>query len=194
MFDLGEEEVAEKHGASRALLAMHEILHLIRPIIGAHKGVGVEEALYIFKDPAHAVKACLQLRGRCRAHAEAGDEFVRVGGYGVHTGKLLFVPGTDVHWGDPVNTASKLGEDLAEDEDILITEAVYSACGSPDDFADVTFAEVMLTRSNVQFRAYSVKGSGEDAHPSRVSLHYARHKAISKTDVTTSIGESSGES
>ncbi len=62
------------------------------------------------------------------------------------------------------------------------------------EFADVTFAEVMLTRSNVQSRAYSVKGSGEDAHPSRVSLHYARHKAISKTDVTTSIGESSGKS
>jgi len=33
----------------------------------------------------------------------------------MHSGLLLFVPGTDIHWGDPVNTSSKLGQDTAKD-------------------------------------------------------------------------------
>lgn len=38
---------------------------------------------------------------------------VKVSGYGIHSGELLYIPDTDVHWGDPVNTASKLGQDTA---------------------------------------------------------------------------------
>jgi hypothetical protein len=30
-------------------------------------------------------------------------------GFGVHIGRMLIVPGTNVHWGDCVSTASKLG-------------------------------------------------------------------------------------
>ena len=33
-----------------------------------------------------------------------------VSGFGLHLGDLLLIPETDVHWGDAVNTASKLGQ------------------------------------------------------------------------------------
>ena len=36
---------------------------------------------------------------------------VKMQGWGVDVGDLLVIPGTDVHWGDAVNTASKLGQD-----------------------------------------------------------------------------------
>ena len=38
---------------------------------------------------------------------------------------MIFVEGTDIHWGDPVNTASKLGQDLATNNDLLISSVVH---------------------------------------------------------------------
>ena len=48
-------------------------------------------------------------------------------GYGIHTGSLFVVKDTNIHWGDPVNTASKLGEDLAVDGQVIITSAIKEA-------------------------------------------------------------------
>jgi len=41
---------------------------------------------------------------------------------------MLFIEGTDIHWGDPVNTSSKLGQDIAESGEILIMPPVRDAC------------------------------------------------------------------
>jgi len=41
------------------------------------------------------------------------------------TGSLLYVKGTDIHWGDPVNTSSKLGQDIAKNGEFFVTENVY---------------------------------------------------------------------
>ena len=72
-------------------------------------------------------------------------------GWGVDSGDLLIIPGTDVRWGDAVNTAGKLGQvrdslglsrglglshharrplvqDLADENSILITPKVRDAC------------------------------------------------------------------
>ena len=38
---------------------------------------------------------------------------------------MLIIPGTDVHWGDPVNTASKLGQDVASGGQLLISAAAH---------------------------------------------------------------------
>ena len=170
MFDIFEHDVAEEHGATRALVAGHEMLHVIRPIVAKHHGVGVEEALYIFKDAAKAVACMVELRAACHAKAaeRADDWNVKVTGYGAHSGTLLFVQGTDLHWGDPVNTASKLGEDIAEDEDILITVPVYEALGGPE-FDGCLFAPQKFIKSKVEMIAFSVLGPGEEPPPSRAA-------------------------
>jgi len=36
-------------------------------------------------------------------------------------GNLLYIPGTDIHWGDPVNTSSKLAEDTASNGEFFVT-------------------------------------------------------------------------
>lgn len=48
-------------------------------------------------------------------------------GYGLHHGQMLFIEGTDIHWGDPVNTSSKLGQDIATEGEILIMPTVQKA-------------------------------------------------------------------
>ena len=56
------------------------------------------------------------------ANAAPGNS---LSGFGIHLGKMLFLSGTDVHWGDPVNTASKLGQDLASEGEILLSRPAY---------------------------------------------------------------------
>ncbi|CAE7602648.1 unnamed protein product [Symbiodinium sp. CCMP2456] len=97
-------------------------VQLTTPIFQSFSGQSLEAELWIFERPADAVNAALAARDACR---NAG---IGMQGWGVDSGDLLIIPGTDVHWGDAVNTASKLGQDLADENSILITPKVRDAC------------------------------------------------------------------
>ena len=56
-------------------------------------------------------------------------------GMGIHVGEMLFIESTDVHWGDPVNTASKLGQDLAKDGEIIMSEKVHQMLSQSGELA-----------------------------------------------------------
>merc|ERR1719350_2758386 len=82
-----------------------------------------------------------------------------VNGWGIHQGDVLLVPDTDVHWGDPVNTSSKIGQDLADIGEVLISNEVYQ--GLCADFkgcrGNFTFEQKDMTASGVGFKAWRVK-------------------------------------
>jgi class 3 adenylate cyclase len=80
--------------------------------------------------------ACVEFRSRVRANnaklaltapsaSAALDRFYKLNGIGCHFGPLTLVPGTDVHWGDCVNTAAKLADDVCKGEQMMITETVH---------------------------------------------------------------------
>ena len=69
---------------------------------------------------------------------------------------MLFVEGSDIHWGDPVNTASKLGQDLATNGDLLITPAVYEQVHTRHELDDLVYEHRMLKRSGVDLPCYCV--------------------------------------
>ena len=72
----------------------------------------MEENFFTFEDPAFAVLAALETKKAIAEYNESCEdekEKVVVTGYGIHTSDMLIIPGTDIHWGDAVNTASKLG-------------------------------------------------------------------------------------
>jgi class 3 adenylate cyclase len=48
-----------------------------------------------------------------------------VTGYGIHYGECLNIDKTDILFGDPINTASKLGMDIAEEGEIYISTNIY---------------------------------------------------------------------
>eukprot|EP01102_Stenamoeba_stenopodia_P018910 TRINITY_DN7014_c0_g1_i3.p1 TRINITY_DN7014_c0_g1~~TRINITY_DN7014_c0_g1_i3.p1 ORF type:complete len:127 (-),score=22.74 TRINITY_DN7014_c0_g1_i3:12-392(-) len=58
---------------------------------------------------------------RFNSEKTEAEDRVALKGFGIHHGDLLIIPNSNVHWGDPVNTASKLGEDIADDMDVLIS-------------------------------------------------------------------------
>lgn len=131
-----------------------------RPIVSAHSGTLVEDVLWLFKDPHDAVLAALATRkalGEHNSEVLDADNRIDVVGYGAHVGKVLIIRGTDVHWGNPVNTASKLGQDVAEGGDILIMPEVKEGAEVDERFAGVKFVERAFQRSGVEFVCFSVQ-------------------------------------
>ena len=73
---------------------------------------------------------------------------------------MLFIEGTDIHWGDPVNTSSKLGQDIAKDGQVIIMPVIKEACENSVRFPDfqnkVTFEESSFVKSKVTFQCWIV--------------------------------------
>merc|ERR1712048_553467 len=120
----------------------------------------VEDVLYLFSDPVDAILFATQ----CRANVEKWNEEnlvhggaqVSIKGFGVHTGEILFIDGTDVHWGDPVNTASKLGQDFASNAEIVISKPTYDSCSDDPRLHGLVFEQVEVSISGVKFTPYKV--------------------------------------
>lgn len=58
---------------------------------------------------------------------------------GIDSGEMLLIRGAD-YFGDVVNVASKLGEDLAARAEVLVTERAYEEAGRPIDFESVEYS------------------------------------------------------
>ena len=81
-----------------------------------------DNVLALFDRPADAVRAALAINAKLLT--QTGERPVRVS-IGIDFGRLLAIKGADC-FGDPVNTACKLGEDIAQAGEILISHAVRS--------------------------------------------------------------------
>ncbi len=139
-FELGE--IEKEFGAEQGLILNFRALDIIRPVILKNNGIELEDVLWIFEDSTDALKSAVDIRNSmkeynaCHHHAK---DHIGVSGYGVHSGEILFFEGTDIHWGDPVNTSSKLGQDLAEDGDILVMPCIYNNCKNSGYFQKLIF-------------------------------------------------------
>lgn len=137
-------------------------LAIIEPVFRSYGGTKMEDLLWIFQSPADAVLATVEARREVELHnasRHAKRTPCRIDGYGIHYGSILFVKDTDVHWGDPVNTASKLGQDIATDGNILITQEVYQKIETDPTCAMLEFANGTFVKSGVEFLCFSVSGS-----------------------------------
>ena len=106
-----------------------------------------DNLMAVFPDALQAVNAAVRIN-RALPAAEAGPAVA----IGIDHGRFLMIPGEDC-FGDPVNVAYKLGEDLARPGEILITAAARGRLGesSPHELR-----EQQVSISGLEFRAYSV--------------------------------------
>jgi adenylate cyclase len=96
----------------------------------------------IFDEPGSAVGCATEILRELNAVNEVlpEDEEIYLT-MGIGYGDVLLV-GTDDLFGDEMNLASKLGEDLAQRGEVLLTPGAYEALGPKHDwqFEDVTFS------------------------------------------------------
>jgi len=127
----------EEFGILHFLQVIHEHRKLLFPIVHDHDGLLVKQdgdSLFIlFRRADRAVICARQMQRACALYNERRkpEEQILLC-VGIGFGRVLRIGDTDV-WGKEVNSASKLGEDRAKGNEILVTESVRSAIGDGAD-------------------------------------------------------------
>lgn len=129
----------ETFGIIHFLQVIYESLRLLVPCIENHDGtllkVEADSMMVLFRNPRSAVAAALEMQATLDAYNKdrTAEEAVLLC-VGLGFGKVLRVGDHDV-FGAEVNAASKLGEDSAKAQEILVTDsiktAVEAALGKP---------------------------------------------------------------
>ena len=135
-----------KFGITHFLQIIFEKKRLLFPIIADHDGVVVkveaDSFLIIFRRPERALECALAMQRRCQLSNERRvDEEKVILCLGIGYGDLLRIGDHDV-WGREVNAASKLGEDTAGPNEILLTGAALEAIESAGEAEGLSFAAI----------------------------------------------------
>lgn len=130
-------------GIIHFLQVIFEKKRLLLPIVRAYDGILIkveaDSFLIIFKRPERALACAIEMQHACQKlnHRRLPEEKVLLC-VGIGFGRILRIGDSDV-FGQEVNAASKLGEDTAKADEILVTSAVRDTIG---DGGGVRFEEL----------------------------------------------------
>ena len=126
----GFARTTRSHGIVAFLLMIYRMKLLATPCVEAEDGLVVKceaDNLYcLFRDVDSAVRASQAIMGRLAGGtAELSDGRALYASIGIGYGRILNIDGSEI-FGDEVNLASKLGEDIAQQGEILLTSAAHA--------------------------------------------------------------------
>jgi adenylate cyclase len=118
-----------KHGIIHFLAMIHRMNEIANPTIEEHGGEVIkfeaDNVFAVFSEVEQAVETSIDiLRRLSAANTMLPEELDMYGKFGIGYGEVLMLEDNDLY-GAEVNLASKLGEDLAQRGEILLTEAAY---------------------------------------------------------------------
>lgn len=137
---------SRKLGVCHFLKLIHRTRKIIGPVVAANNGsllkCDADNTYAFFKRPEDAINASFDASA---AVFELNDSFGLTEqiylSIGIDYGRVLLIDNVDF-FGDPVNTASKLGEDLAVRAETLVTERAIERA----DYQVPALAERMVAR------------------------------------------------
>ncbi len=149
--------LTQRHGIVYYLSLVHRMQMIVQPVIEHHAGRLVkfeaDNCFARFAQVADAIQAGIQvnyaLDATNRTTPEESD--IRVA-CGIDYGDFLLVHDNEF-FGDPINRASKLGEDLGEPEEILVTS---EAMAQVDDEVRIQREAVRFSISGIHLDAYRI--------------------------------------
>jgi adenylate cyclase len=150
-----------RNGVVSHLCQIRRMQLLTGPIISASGGellkYEADNLLAVFDDPNNAVEAAVAINQAVEAAPYWSESLPRLAvSIGIDFGPMLVLPGEDC-FGDPVNVAHKLGEDIAGPGEVLITRRVH---GQLRDAFGGPFEPLTLSMSGVDIPAYRMKAVG----------------------------------
>ena len=139
------------------LCRIRRVQRLAAPLVAAAGGDMVkceaDNVLAVFPQPRDAVAAAVGIREAiAAAPADAEDDSPPRAGIGIDFGRFLLIPGRDA-FGDAVNVAHKLGEDLARAGEILVTAEAARRLGAEPG---VRLEPLSFSISGLELRAFRV--------------------------------------
>lgn len=157
----GFSKITRDRGIVHFLGLIHRMKSLCLPHVKRHGGHLVktigDDLVLTFPSATEAVRAATKMRIACQNDAEGhgSGEQIRLA-MGVGYGDMLDLDGSDIY-GDEVNRASKLGEDIAEPDEILLTRAAADAL---EDLKGYWLDERSARISGIAFDYYAVEQGG----------------------------------
>ena len=144
---------SRKIGVCHFLKLIYRARQIVAPLIAANNGIllkcDADNCYAFFRNTDDAIRASFDVNNALFQH---NDEFGLAEqiylSVGIDYGRVLLIDERDF-FGDPVNTASKLGEDLAIKAETLVTERAIET----SDFNVPDIAERMVARiSDIEIR------------------------------------------
>ena len=146
-----------RHGIVHFLAQIHRMHSIAAPVVEAHGGEVVkfeaDNVFAVFPEVEQAVDAAVELdRALELADTMLPDEYDMHGEFGIGYGEILVVENEDIY-GSEVNLASKLGEDLAQRGEILLTESAFARV----DPSRREYERLVMSISGLELVAHKVK-------------------------------------
>ncbi len=156
---------SRKRGVCHFLKLIHRARQIIAPIVDANRGkllkCDADNCYAFFETTDDALRASFAVNAALYASNEEFplEEHIYLS-IGIDYGRVLLIGGMDFY-GDPVNTASKLGEDLAVRAETLVTMRALEG----SDFKIPELAERMVARiSDIEISYIRVPMTEEKGH------------------------------
>lgn len=151
-----------RHGIIHFLAMIHRLHGIVAPIVANRGGRVVkteaDNVFAVFPDVAPAVEAATDIQERLRAaNVFLPEDWDLHASLGIGYGEVLMIDDEDMY-GNEMNIASKLGEDVAGSGEIFLSEAAYArvAGGSPPG----RFEQRQIPISAMVVTAYKLVAAG----------------------------------
>lgn len=146
-----------RYGIIHFLAMIHRMNSIACPVIEEYGGkvvkLDADDIFAIFPEVGKAVDASVDILKRLEAvNTGLPDEMDLYASIGVGYGEVLNMGGEDV-FGEQMNLASKLGEDLARRGEIMLTEAAYKQIEGEER----EFEEIEMSISGLPLIVYKIK-------------------------------------
>ena len=159
----GFSQLTQRHGIVHYLSMVRRMQLTAQPIIESHAGRVIkfeaDNCFAAFPDALGAIRSSIALNLAFDASniLTPSELDIRISS-GVDFGDILVVDGSDF-FGNPVNRASKLGEDVARPGEILVTAEAMARV--PED-AEIERNPIRLSISGIEIDGFSIQyGEGE---------------------------------
>ncbi|HEY5728951.1 MAG TPA: adenylate/guanylate cyclase domain-containing protein [Anaerolineales bacterium] len=149
--------LTRKYGIVHYLSMVKRMQLTTEPIVKSYGGNMIkyeaDNCFAIFPDPLSAVNAALAMQHACESsNLMTSDDLDIYISCGIDYGKILVINEEEC-FGDAVNRASKLGEDVASAREILITKEAMDAI--PRE-AGIKAREISVSISGINIAAYTI--------------------------------------
>ena len=158
--------LTRQYGVVHYLSMVRRMQMTTEPIVKSYGGFMIkyeaDNCFAVFPDPLAAVTAAIAMQ-----HAFSAENLLTAKDLDIHIscgidyGKILVIGKKDC-FGDPVNRASKIGEDLALGGEILITQEAMQMIPAT---AGIKAREMNVSISGITIPAYRIEYRNEEASP-----------------------------
>jgi adenylate cyclase len=155
----GFSRMTRRFGIVHYLAMVRRMQTTTRPLVEAFQGEIVkyeaDNLFAVFAEPGQAVRCAVAIVERFESgNAWTPDERDIHVSIGLSWGRILHVPDQDF-FGNAVNIASKLGEDLADSREVLVDDDLYQQL--PGGMAGLSFEPMEFSVSGLALKAWKVK-------------------------------------